>query len=307
MTVDISAAEIEILRQALAPLIGIQFKVLQIPKGILVGFEPSQIGTIVGTLMDACIPYLSEILPGNESLAQVGLIRHMGEIGEREGYPDYDHISGKRVELKLLYLDPIDVKMKRPPTPREPSARLTQKVTVKNVDPGKDVLLVIAYQLKPVIGDPDLFSPTIVDIGVFSVIECIRARDERLLKNGRWFGNYDTPVVLSKKGLAKKLRGEPLDDSTYGRKEDENKDYNEDTNFGKLARIPYKPLQDFLRKHGYKVLGTRQGKGIAESVEEYTGGIEEQVNITALPEEQIEENNVKHPGIEQMSLFKSLQ
>lgn len=56
-------------------------------------------------------------------------------MGEREGYPDYKHSSGKRLELKLLYVDNPSLKMKKPPTPREPSARLTQKVTVKNVDP----------------------------------------------------------------------------------------------------------------------------------------------------------------------------
>ena len=27
-------------------------------------------------------------------------------------------------------------------------------------------------------------------------------------------------------------------------------DFEKDTNFGKLKRIPYPPLQDFMRKHG---------------------------------------------------------
>jgi hypothetical protein len=44
--------------------------------------------------------------------------------------------------------------------------------------------------------------------------------------------------------------GLPLDESNYGRKESEGKDYNEDTNFGKLKRIPYKPLQVFLKSVG---------------------------------------------------------
>ena len=35
-----------------------------------------------------------------------------------------------------------------------------------------------------------------------------------------------------------------------GRKESEGKDFNEDTNFGKLKRVPYRPLQLFLKKHG---------------------------------------------------------
>ena len=193
--------DVEAFRQSIKALIGKQFKVLQIPREILIGFEPSQIGTIVGTLMDACIPYLSKILPDDETLAEVGLIRHLGEIGEREGYPDYDHNSGKRVELKLLYVDPVDIQMKKPPTPREPSARLTQKVTVKNVDPERDPLLVIAYRLQPGLAEPDLYSPTIIDLGIFPVIECIRARDQRLIKGGgKWFGDYDTPAVLSKEG-----------------------------------------------------------------------------------------------------------
>jgi hypothetical protein len=175
-------------------------------------------------------------------------------MGDREGYPDYYHRSGLRAELKLLYIDPVDVAMKKPPTPREPSARLTQKVTIKNVDPARDVLLVITYQLQANQDTPILYSPTIVDLGVFSMIESIRARDARLIEGGgQWFGDYDTPAVLSKQGLKKLARGESVDRSIYGRKQSEGKDLNEDTNFGKLSRIPYQPLRDFLRKHGYKM------------------------------------------------------
>lgn len=262
-------ADVEAFRKSIKALIGKQFKVLQIPREILIGFEPSQIGTIVGTLMDACIPYLSKILPDDETLAEVGLIRHLGEIGEREGYPDYDHNSGKRVELKLLYVDPLDIQMKKPPTPREPSARLTQKVTVKNVDPERDLLLVIAYQLQPGLAEPDLYSPTIIDLGIFPVTECIRARDQRLIKGGgKWFGNYDTPAVLSKEGRRKRRLSLPIDNSMYGRKEFEGRDYNEDTNFGKLARIPYAPLQLFLKKYGYRYLSFREETGDGAEQEE---------------------------------------
>jgi hypothetical protein len=88
------------------------------------GFEPSQVGTLVGTLMDACIPLLSKI-PTTTGVPDVGLSKHVGILGEREGYPDYLH----------------------------------------------------------------------------------------------------------------------------ARKESEGRHFNEDTNFGKLKRIPYKPLQDFLKKH----------------------------------------------------------
>ena len=89
------------------------------------------------------------------------------------------------------------------------------------------------------------------DLGIFPVIECVLARDYRLDQNGgRWFGNYQTPTILSKQGKAKQKAGIPLDFTSYGRKENEGKDFNEDTNFGKLHRIPYISLQEFLAKNG---------------------------------------------------------
>src|SRR5438552_1034013 len=97
---DISAEELEDLRKQLAPLIRVQFTLLKIPRIVLKGFEPSQIGSMIGALMDACIPQLGEILPDNEDLQDFGLTRHAGILGEREGYPDYAHSSGKRLELK---------------------------------------------------------------------------------------------------------------------------------------------------------------------------------------------------------------
>lgn len=140
--------------------------------------------------------------------------------------------------------------MEKPPTPREPSARLTQKVTLKNVVPETDVLLVIAYSLEKNLRNQRLYSPTIKDLGLFPVFDCIVARDRRMIESGgRWFGNYETPTVLSKKGKKVLREGGTLDTSAYGRKESEGRHFNEDTNFGKLKRIPYKPLQDFLRKH----------------------------------------------------------
>lgn len=247
----ITPEEIEQLRQALQPLCNVQFEILKIPKGILRAFEPSQIGTIVGTLMDACIPQIAQILPENSLLCSIGLCKHYGLIGDRECYPDYKHDSGKRLELKLLYVDPVGVQMKKPPTRREASARITQKVTVKNVIPSTDVLLVIAYQLCPNRDNAMLYSPTIIDMGLFPMIECVRARDHRLTKRGgKWFGNYETPAVLSKIGRARTARGEPVNDTFYGRKESEGHDFNEDTNFGKLKRVPLEDLQRFLRKHG---------------------------------------------------------
>ena len=54
---------------------------------------------------------------------------------------------------------------------------------------------------------------------------------------------------LSKRGQAKVLQGLPVDTSVYGCKESEGKDFNEDTNFGKLKRIPHPGLQQFLAKY----------------------------------------------------------
>lgn len=192
--------------------------------------------------MDASLPYL-------EHIPRVGLRKHEGILGDREGYPDYHHDSGCRVELKLLYIDNPALPMKRPPTRREPSARLTQKVTVKNVEPDRDTMLVIAYQLQPMDSDSTLITPKIVDLEVFSMIDLIEARDHRLQEaGGRWFGDYETPTIPSNIGRAKIARGESLDTSSYGRKESEGKDFNEDTNFGKLKRIPHPALQSFLAK-----------------------------------------------------------
>ena len=247
----IGAAEIADLERRLATLVGVRVDVLRLPRSVLHAFEPSQVGTIVGALMDACIPELPTLLRGHGPRDAGGITRHQGDVGEREGYPDYQHDSGKRLELKLLCKDPVGVEMKSPPTPREASARLTQKVTVKNVDPNRDILMVVVYQLQAAEEDDDMFSPTIVDMGLFPMIDCILARDDRLERSGgRWFGNYETPCVPSKIGKRKRKRGEPLDESAYGRKESEGKDFNEDTNFGKLKRVPYRPLQLFLREHG---------------------------------------------------------
>jgi hypothetical protein len=214
-----------------------------LPIVALEAFEPSQIGTIVGTLMDALIPHLP-------SIPQVGLLKHEGILGDREGYPDYKHTSGKRVELKLLYVHNPDLKMKKPRTRREASARLTQKVTLKNVEPSIDVMLLIAYRIEPQSKYPEAASPTIIDLELLSMIELVEARDKRMTsRGGMWFGNYETPVVLSKSGKQKLKQGIPLDKTTYGRKKSEGKDFNEDTNFGKLKGIPHAQLQAFLAKH----------------------------------------------------------
>ena len=252
----VTAEQIATLGKALEGLSGAQLDVLRLPRAVLQVFEPSQIGTVVGTLMDACIPELPTLLGDGRVVS--GITKHEGILGEREGYPDYRHESGLRLELKLLYKDPEGVAMKAAPTPREPSARLTQKVTVKNVDPAKDVLMVVAYQLQECDHTADFYSPTIRDVGLFPMIDCILARDDRLKRGGgMWFGDYETPCIPSRIGMRKLQRGETLDHSAYGRKESEGRDFNEDTNFGKLKRVPYQPLQAFLKKHGasYAAMG----------------------------------------------------
>jgi hypothetical protein len=111
-------------------------------------------------------------------------------------------------------------------------------------------MLLIAYRLEPQAENPSLVSPTIFDFEVFSMIELVEARDQRLLScGGRWFGDYETPTILSKAARIKMSRGQALHATSYGRKESEGKDYNEDTNFGKLQRIPHPALKVFLLKY----------------------------------------------------------
>ena len=261
MTTRITDQELAGLKMALTPLVGTRFTSLSLPVVALEAFEPSQIRTIVGSLMDALIPHL-------RSIPNVGLLKHEGILGDREGYPDYKHESGKRIELKLLYVDNLSVKMKKPPTPREPSARLTQKVTSKNVDPANDAMLLIAYRIEPQDEKPEAASPTIIDLEVLSMIELVEARDNRMTSGGgRWFGNFETPTILSKVGRDKVKKSVELDTSSYGRKESEGKDFNEDTNFGKLKRIPYAALQAFLAKYRMTTGAAAEDEGSEENLE----------------------------------------
>jgi hypothetical protein len=188
--------------------------------------------------LDEALPQIQLLAldPENaEKLKYVGLSKAPGVIGQRESYPDYIHKSGKRVELKGLFVDNPELDLKRPPTRREPSARLKENVTIDKVDPAHDVLLVAAVRLEELDGR---CYPVIVDIALFPMIQCIRARDQRLAAaGGKWIDGV--PKVISKRGKKKNSSGLPLNDS----------DYEKDTNFGKLKRIPYKPLQDFMRQH----------------------------------------------------------
>jgi hypothetical protein len=235
---------LERLIEALRPLCGTPVHYLRLPADMAMQIEPSQVGTIVGTLTDLMLPRIALELG-------IGLTKAAGLLGEREGYPDFEHAAGYRIELKGVFTDNPAVKLKKPPTPREPSARLTQKVTVKNVIPDRDALLLLVYQLAPLPEDATLLSPTIKSIGVFPVIECIRARDHRMAEaGGRWFGKFETPTILSRTGKKIVNAGGVLNIERYGRKESEGWHFNEDTNFGKMKRIPYQPLQEFLRDSG---------------------------------------------------------
>jgi len=235
---------LEKISKELEVLKGFEIENLKLPIDVVSGFEPSQFGTIVGTLVDALLPNIALKL-------NIGLSKSSGLLGEREGYPDFDYKDGFRIELKGLFKDNPNLKLKRPPTKREASARLTQKVTIKNVQPNKDLLLLLCYQPSLYSKDKSIIVPKVVDYAIFPVIELINARDHRLKKSGgRWFGNFETPVIPSKKGLKKFKEGKSLDGSSYGRKENEGKDFNEDTNFGKMKRIPHKNLQLFLKKNG---------------------------------------------------------
>jgi hypothetical protein len=237
---DIKQSELEPLRNAFAPLIGLRITWLSIPGGALVGFEPSQIAVIVNTLLDAILPQIQFLASDKENaakLAGIGLSKAPGIIGQRETYPDYVHVSGRRVELKGLFVDNPDLALKRPPTDREPSARIKENVTMEIIDPANDALLVAAVQLRP--DENGLCSPFVMDIGVFSMVECVRARDMSLAeRGGKWINGI--PKVVKKSSMSKLKEGKRL----------LNSDFEKDTNFGKLKRIPYPPLQEFMRKHG---------------------------------------------------------
>jgi hypothetical protein len=237
----ISDKELAKLHDELAPLIGLKLPWLSIPVSALAGFEPSQIAVIINTLADGALGQVDSLSSDAESkkkLSKVGLSKPKRQsFGEREAYPDYDHASGKRVELKGLFVDNPDLSLKRPPSRREPSARVKENITMKQVYEERDVLLVAAIQLKQTNG---MCSPVIIDFALFPMADVVHARDQSLVdRGGKWA--KDVPMVPTKEsGVPKLKRKERLLDS----------DYEKDTNFGKLKRIPYSPLQEFMRKHG---------------------------------------------------------
>lgn len=238
----ITKSDLDRLSKDFACLIGTKISWLSLPVESLHGFEPSQIAVIVNTLLDAAMPQIQLLAVDADNakkLNQLGITKAPGQIGERESYPDYVHVSGKRVELKGLFIDSPELDLKRPPTQREPSARLKENVTIDQINPDKDILLVAAVQIHIIDGN---CYPVIVDIGLFPMVDVINARDRRLADaGGKWFGG--TPKVVNNAGRRKLKGGSTYADLT-------NDDFERDTNFGKLKRIPYEPLQAFMRKHG---------------------------------------------------------
>jgi hypothetical protein len=238
----ITTEQLAKIREEFDPLVGLQITWLSLPGIALSGFEPSQVAVIVNTLLDAALPQiklLSSSPENNERLKSIGLEKAPRSVGERGAYPDYIHKSGYRFELKGLFVDNPELGLKRPPTRREPSARIKDNVTLADVNRSKDILLMAAVQLHQF---DQYCHPVIIDVGLFPMIDCIKARDERMFRlGGRWNGKV--PQCVKKSSIGKFLRGESLTDE----------DYQHDTNFGKMKRIPYVPLQQFLKKHGVSV------------------------------------------------------
>lgn len=56
-------------------------------------------------------------------------------------------------------------------------------------------------------------------------------------------------LQLSRIEMAERVRGDPWGEAVYSREESEGRDYNEDTNFGRLKGSPHKPLHRLLKKH----------------------------------------------------------
>ncbi len=239
-----SPEHLEQLKIEFGPLRNLRIDWLALPEQVLPGFEPSQIAVIVNTLLDAALPQLKLLEvqdPENRArLEQIGLTKAPGHIGQRESYPDYIHKSGFRIELKGLFVDNPALNLKRPPTEREPSARLKENVKESDVNVAKDILMVAAVQI---IEFERICHPVITDIGLFPMKECIQARDNRLLRGGgRWHNGI--PQVVKKTSASKYRKGEALSDE----------DYAKDTNFGKLNRVPHLPLEQFLRQYGIRIV-----------------------------------------------------
>ena len=100
MAAEISQSDLTELKSALDPLVGLPVEVLRLPRAILAGFEPSQIGTIVGTLMDACIPQLATLLPG--ILVQAAYSRELEQQADDDAIATLQRIGGDPARLADL-------------------------------------------------------------------------------------------------------------------------------------------------------------------------------------------------------------
>ena len=245
----------------LSPMIGVQLPILQIPTKLLSAFEPSQIGTIFGNALDALLPLIHEFVEV-EGIENHGLKKAGGLLKDREGYPDYEHELGPNIELKGAQIDPIDPVTKTAETRREPSSRITESVT-RGILEDNDLLMVVGYQMQPVLDDDSMYALTIVDVELFDMAAIVYARDERLSCSGGFWFDESVPVIPSNSGKKKQKNSIPLDGTTgfNDQKGSSGHDYSHDTNFGKLKRIPHPELQQFLARIGADSWNVGMGNG----------------------------------------------
>ena len=173
-------------------------------------FEPSQLGSIVGSLFEVWLPFTMN-----------GVMKHRCGNNNRETYPDLILSSRERVELKLI-LHCDHGKILREPPLKESAARLGHAVTEHNVE-SHDFALVVIYDIKV---DKAACFPEVVQCKPFPILELIRARDADLVRRGGMWGR-ERPMVKANTG-----------------------GFKIDSNFGKLSRIPHAGLQTFLASAG---------------------------------------------------------
>lgn len=224
------------------PLIGFQLsEFLRLTSEAVFNIDHSNLGGTAGALFETALK-CPNTLP--DELKMLGLRKDGSTTaGDRDGYPDLRHESGDAHENKVIHAYDMDHKAvtKTRKSDSEACARL--KVTSDVVNPRRDFLLVLAWAMKPIKNEVNLYSPKIMDFDVFPVINCVVARDNYLLKRGGLWIN-GSAVVLSRLGQSKIKRGEQVDATSFGN----GKDYKRDTN-QKIGRIPYKPLINFISKY----------------------------------------------------------
>jgi hypothetical protein len=187
-------------------------------------YEPSQLGSLVGVLMDVMLPLIPRL----------GLVRYRRSKNERESYPDFVGSDGLRYELKLVPVG-ANSAARRGRTDREPAARIGRNIKRKIVLPN-DRLLAIAYswhiqpKLTVVFAGKRLpaMCPRIDDVLILPMLPLVEARDHDLIeRGGRWGAEY--PEVPTRKNPAR---------------------FKTDTNFGKLTRLPILDVSKWLERVG---------------------------------------------------------